>query len=218
MRYILFVALVCLAGCGRGVPENARVVVAGDSVMAWNRSSNASVADALSRELNMAVGDVSLPFARVLSGTGALNIPDQLGGVTAPWIVMNGGANDIGISCEGGTSTVERLINSDGTAGAIPGMVADLRARGSRVVWADYYTLPRFAGRRCLSYEQLENRVARMAARDAGVVFVDMDDVIASSDASLFASDGTHPSPEGSSRIARLIAQAMRQAGFTTGN
>lgn len=214
MRNVFFAALIFCAACGRGVPEDANVVVAGDSVMAWNRSSDASVADALARRLDVAVGDVSLPYAQILSGRGPLNIPNQVAGLSAPWIVLNGGANDIGISCEGGTQTVERLISSDGRRGAIPQMVTELRSRGSRVVWADYYTSPRFAGRPCPSYEQLELRLSRMAARDAGVVFVDMEDVIPSNDASLFDRDRTHPSPKASARIAALIADAMRKAGF----
>lgn len=214
MRLILFVALLVCAACGRGVPDNAKVVVAGDSVMAWNRGSDASVADALARQLDVSVGDLSVPYARILSGRGPLNIRTQVDGLTAPWIVLNGGANDIGISCEGGLPTVGQLISNDGMRGAIPDMVAGLRAAGSKVVWADYYTSPRFAGRPCPSYEQLELRLMRMAARDAGVVFVDMEDVIASNDTSLFDRDRTHPSPKASARIAALIADAMRKAGF----
>ena len=45
-----------------------RWVVAGDSVMAWNRSSGASVADQLEARLGEPVGDVSLPLAQVRGG------------------------------------------------------------------------------------------------------------------------------------------------------
>lgn len=214
MRLMLLAVLALCTACGRGVPDDAPVVVAGDSVMAWNRAEGASVTDALAARLDVAVGDVSLPYAQLLSGRGALSIRNQVDGLTAPWIVLNGGANDIGVSCNGGLAVVDRLISKDGARGAIPELVAGLRAGGSRVVWADYYTSPRFAGRPCPAFDQLEQRLARMAAGDARVLFVDMDDVIASNDPSLFARDRTHPSPKASGLIGAQIARAMVQAGF----
>ena len=64
MRLITALLLVLLAAaCGRGVPDGARIVVAGDSVMAWNRGQDAGIADELSRRLSQPVGDVSLPSA-----------------------------------------------------------------------------------------------------------------------------------------------------------
>ena len=201
--------LVLLAACGRGVPDNARVVVAGDSVMAWNRTGGASVADQLAARIGEPVGDVSLPLARVTGGRGALNIPDQLSGVRAQWVVLNGGANDLsgGCDCSACEPVLDRLISDDGTRGAIPALVSDLRARGSRVIWADYYTAPRYADTACEApYQVLETRLGRMAASNPGVTLADMDDVFRPDNLALFASDRTHPSPEGSARIAALVA------------
>ncbi|MBY6152336.1 SGNH/GDSL hydrolase family protein [Vannielia litorea] len=210
----LLLPLLLLAACAPGVPDNARIVVAGDSVMAWNRGSGASVARALQARLGEPVGDVSLPLARVAGGSGSLNIPTQLSGVSAPWVVLNGGANDISASCNCTrcSPVLDRLISDDGRRGAIPALVASLRQRGSRVIWADYYTSPRFAGTACVApYRELESRLGRMAARDAGVSLVDMDDVFSPADLSLFAADRTHPSPKGSARIAALVAPLLRR-------
>lgn len=212
MKLWFLIAFVLLAACGRSVPDNARIVVAGDSVMAWNRSSGASVADVLQARLREPVGDVSLPLAQIAGGRGPLNIPSQLSGVTTQWVVLNGGANDLSGNCDcsdcGGV--LERLISEDGTRGAIPALVSDLRQRGSRVVWADYYTSPRYAGTVCEApYRVLETRLGRMAARDAGVTLVDMDDVFSPDDLTLFAGDRTHPSQKGSARIADLIAPVL---------
>ncbi|MBS0125506.1 SGNH/GDSL hydrolase family protein [Thetidibacter halocola] len=208
--------LVLLAACGRGVPQDARIVVAGDSVMAWNRVQGGSVAHVLSQTLGEPVGDVSLPFARVTGGrTGALDITQQVEGLQAEWVVLNGGANDLraACSCTGCDAMLNRLIASDGRTGAIPAMVGDLRARGAKVLWADYYTSPRFAGTACVGpYDTLKARLARLAALDPGVVLVDMGDVIPSSDLSLFDGDRLHPSAKGSARIAALIAGRLRQA------
>lgn len=214
MKRWIILSLTLLAACGRGVPEGARVVVAGDSVMAWNRTDGASVADGLQARLREPVGDVSLSLARVAGGQGALNIASQLDGVTAPWVVLNGGANDLSGNCDCSDCgpVLDRLISDDGTRGAIPALVADLRGRGSRVIWADYYTSPRYAGTTCEApYQVLEDRLGRMARADAGVTLVDMDDVFRPDDPSLFASDRTHPSVKGSARIAALIAPVLGQ-------
>ncbi|WP_375186445.1 SGNH/GDSL hydrolase family protein [Pseudooceanicola sp.] len=204
-------SLCLLAACGRGVPTGAPVVVAGDSVMAWNRSQGASVADQLQARLGVEVGDVSLPLARVTGGRGPLNIPAQLEGLRTDWVVLNGGANDLSTcDCTNCDGVLNTLISEDGRGGAIPALVADLRARGARVIWADYYTSPRYAGTACAAtYEQLETRLERMAARDAGVTLVDMDDVFRPDDPTLFARDRVHPSPRGSARIAGLIAPVV---------
>ena len=211
-HWIILLAIGLLAACGRGVPDEARVVVAGDSVMAWNRIEGASVADGLQARLGQPVGDVSLPLARVTGGRGPLNIPNQLSGVRADWVVLNGGANDLSGSCDCGNCgpVVDRLISEDGTRGAIPALVADLRARGSRVIWADYYTSPRYAGTACVApYDALEARLGRMAQADAGVTLVDMDDVFSPDDLTLFAGDRTHPSAKGSALIAGQIARVF---------
>jgi len=215
--FTAFFLVLLTAACGRGVPDGARIVVAGDSVMAWNRGQDAGVADRLAQQLSQPVGDVSLPYASVTgsTGSGPLDISRQVRSLSARWVVMNGGANDLGIGCSG-TETgaiLNRLISADGQSGAIPEVVAGLRARGVRVLWADYYTSPRYAGTPCgRVYDQMAGRTARMAAADAGVVYVDMGDVVSPTDLSLFARDRIHPSPAGSARIATLIEEALRRA------
>nr|WP_116084669.1 SGNH/GDSL hydrolase family protein [Tropicimonas sp. IMCC34011] len=212
MKHWLVLPLLLLAACGRGVPDGARIVVAGDSVMAWNRDQDASVADKLSARLGEPVGDLSMPGARMLGGVGPFNIPFQLDGVTAEWIVLDGGANDLRGTCDCSDCgpVLDQLISEDGIKGAIPALVSDLRRRGSRVVWADYYTTPLYAGTACEApYRVLEARVQRMADADAGVDLADMDDVFRSDDLSLFDDDRTHPSLRGSSLIADLVAPLL---------
>lgn len=208
----MIAALVAFGACGRGVPEGARVVVAGDSVMAWNRIDGQSVADVLSARLGQSVGDVSLPLAQVTGGRGALNIPNQLRGVNADWIVLNGGANDLGVGCDctDCDAVVDGLIGPDGQTGAIPALVKSLRAKGSRVVWADYYTSPRYAGTACTGpYQTMEDRLYLMAAADDGISVVDMEDVLSPDQTDLFDADRLHPSPAGSKRIGNLIADQI---------
>ena len=183
--------------------------------MAWNRTEGSGVAQRLEQELGVPVGDVSLPFARLSGGSGPLNIPRQIADVDVPWVVLNGGANDLraGCGCTGCDAVLDQLISADGRSGIIPDLVAALRERGSQVIWADYYTSPRFAGTACVGpYDEKEARLGRMAATDPGVILVDMEDVLPSAQSVLFASDRLHPSAEGSSRIAGLVAGAWRKA------
>ncbi len=223
MRHLLLALLILtLAACGRGVPNGARVVVAGDSVMAWNRIEGASVADGLAERLGVAVGDVSLPAARMTgSRPGPMHIPNQVAGLSPDWpdwMVLNGGANDLRAECgcTGCDDVLDRLISSDGQSGAIPDLVRQVRAQGTRVLWADYYTSPRFAGTACVRpYDRLTARLTRMAAADDGVLLVDMGRVVSSSDRELFAADRLHPSERGSARIAALIADTLQQADTT---
>ncbi|MFV1568028.1 SGNH/GDSL hydrolase family protein [Phaeobacter sp. JH20_02] len=215
MKHWLIIGLVFLGACGRGVPENARIVVAGDSVMAWNRNDSGSVADRLESRLGEPVGDVSLSLARVTGGRGALHIPTQLKPVSAEWVVLNGGANDLrsrDCGCKVCDVELDRLISASGTQGAIPELVSDLRRRGSRIIWLDYYTSPRYAGTVCVApYQILEERLARMAAADAGVTLLDMDAVFRPDDLSLFAPDRIHPSLRGSDLIAGQVAPLLRR-------
>ncbi|WP_254682449.1 SGNH/GDSL hydrolase family protein [Phaeobacter gallaeciensis] len=181
--------------------------------MAWNRSGGGAVADELERRLREPVGDVSLSFARLIGGGGALNIPSQLNEVEADWVVLNGGANDLsgsGCSCRVCDNVLDRLISESGTRGAIPELVAELRRRGPRVVWLDYYTAPRYAGTTCVApYRILERRLDRMAAADQGVTVLDLDSVFRPDDLSLFSRDRVHPSRRGSGRIADLVAPVL---------
>lgn len=207
-----FVLFLLVAACGRAVPDNARIVIAGDSIMAWNRSQGGAVAQQLEPRLGEQVGDVSLAFARVSGGQGPLNIANQLANVRADWIVLNGGANDLGraCGCSGCLPALRRLVSEDGTRGDIPELVTQLRSRGAKVLWVDYYTAPRFAGTRCDTlYQTFQNRLQRMALADAGVVMLDLDTVFDPDDLRLFDRDRVHPSLAGSRKIAQEIARVI---------
>jgi lysophospholipase L1-like esterase len=180
--------------------------------MAWNRIEGASVADGIGAALGQPVGDVSLPYARITGGRGPLNIPAQVDGLTVPWVVLNGGANDLGVNCaRGGDAALEALVSADGRSGAIPQMLRGLTVGGSRVIWADYYTSPQFAGTPCAGvYAEMQARLERMAGTMPAVTLVDMGRVLSPDQAALFDEDRIHPSPAGSRRIAALITEALR--------
>ncbi|WP_293574907.1 SGNH/GDSL hydrolase family protein [Phaeobacter sp.] len=214
----MIILLCLLTACGRGVPDDARIIVAGDSVMAWNRGANQSVAARLSARLQQPVGDVSLSFARITDGPsllnrGPLNITRQAEPLRAEWVILNGGANDLraNCGCQSCNATLDQLITRDASDGAIPTMVRKLRQTGARVIWVEYYTAPRFANSGCLRpYRQFEQRLARMAAQDAGVTLIDLDATFSPQNTALFAADRLHPSALGSDLIAAAIAAVLQ--------
>lgn len=224
MRRVLsaLLGLLLLVGCVESVPTNgsARIMTMGDSLLAWNGSSGRSVSDALEARLGQPVVDRSVSGARYLyalpvSGSLGLRIERQFMPGTWDWVVLSGGGNDLLLGCGCGACDghLNRLISADGTRGAIPDLVARLRAAGSKVAYVGYLRTPGFRSpvERCATIgTKLEQRVAALAARDAGMVFVSNADLVPDGDRSFHDSDLLHPSPKGSAAIAARLARVMQ--------
>lgn len=224
-------------GVAGGAPGNApasasggaatRVLVMGDSMFAANGLAGQNVAAGLRAEYGGAVKDHALPGARFfyylpISGAVGMRIPAQArpddNGKPWDWYVVNGGGNDILFGC-GCTRCdkgyLDRLITRDGARGAIPKLVSSLRASGARVAWAGYLRTPgiRSPIEDCNAIgDEFDRRLGAMAARDPGVIFVPMADLVPEGDLSFHGLDRVHPSAKGSRAIARRLAQAMREA------
>lgn len=217
-RAIMVLALVlALAACGVAPRQTGGdILVIGDSVLAWNRASGGDVGSVIAAETGREVVSRATLGAQVRAGgLGALgfSIPRQLPGGRWNWVVMNGGANDLGFSC-GCTrcdAEIDLLISPDGRTGAIPDLIATARSQGARVIWAGYYQAPQsrsFRGCRP-GLVELERRIAVHARQTPGVVFVDTEDVFDPRNRALYASDLTHPSPAGSAVIGRFLARQI---------
>lgn len=223
-RVLSAAALALLAACAPGggaAPDGDGLLAVGDSVLAWNGA--AGVPEGVGVRLGLSVRDASRSGARVASrGDGLAGfIPSVTEQWRAnrgrwDWVLMDGGANDLRPHC--GTpaedAVLDRLI-SPALTGPIPSLVAEMRATGSRVALMGYYPGLRqgastsFTG--CAPVlARLDERLARLAARDAGVVFADAGDAIRSDVRGDFAGDRIHPSPTGSARIAAVMVAAMR--------
>ncbi len=220
---LALLSLSVLLSCGEMVTEStkdARILLMGDSMMAANRSSGRSVADALESKLGEEVIDRSVYAARIiynlpLTGAAGLSIPKQYAQGNWDWVVLNGGGNDLIFGCACGycSAMVDRLISPDGSTGRIPEMVNRLRAGGAKVVYSGYLRNPGLFSpvRPCKVYgNELDRRLARMDARDPGVIFLPMSDLVPEGDPSLHQEDLIHPSPKGSAAIAARIATAIR--------
>lgn len=221
-RILMGLALVLWAvACTDQAPRGGGdIVVLGDSVMAWNGGSNAAIPDVMGRTLgrnvvNRAVPGAQFDNASSIAGAVGFDVQRQLPTGRWNWVVLNGGANDLGSDCGCGACgpVVDALIGADAAGGAIPAFIQKVRATtGANVVWMGYYAgsgQGSFKGCRD-DLVALEARLARFAASQPGVSFVDSEDVINRRDRSLFAGDNTHPSPKGSALIGAYLAQHIR--------
>ena len=202
--------------------DTPRILVMGDSLMAMNRVLGGSVAQALGETFGVQVQDQSVLGARyffvvpVLNAAG-LKIKAQLTGGPWDYVVLNGGGNDLlfGCGCGACTRMMTRLISPDGSTGAIPDLVADLRASGAKVIYTGYMRTPGVISpvESCGPLgDELDRRLTLMAARDAGVSFVLLSDLVTQDgDRSYHGIDMVHPSVKGSRAIAARVATLIRE-------
>ena len=222
--FCVFCALLALSGCGERAaksPTGGGVLVMGDSLMAWNGTSQRAVSDVMEKHLQVEVTDRSVSAARMIyrlpvSGAAGLSIPKQMPkGQDWDWVVLNGGGNDLwlGCGCSACRRKMDKLASADGTTGAIPDLVQDLRNTGARVIYTGYLRSP---GRGSLiehckdEGEELDRRATQMAARDEGVYFLPLADLVPHGDRSFHAFDMIHPSIKGSSAIGARIAELIK--------
>ncbi len=197
-----------------------RVLVMGDSFMTSNHNNEKSLPQVLSKLLQTPVKSTAVAGARHLyalpiTGAMGLNISKQYRRGAWDVVVMNGGGNDLwlGCGCARCDRKVARLISADGTQGAIPKVVQHARQRGARVIYVGYLRSPGPGSpiERCKVWgEKLEARIAAMAARDKGVSFVSLANMVPHGDLSFHAFDRIHPSPKASAAAARRVASAIR--------
>lgn len=201
---------------------NARILAIGDSVIWWNADQGGSIADAVSADLGEPVVNLAVPGAAVSHpdadmAVEGLDIRAQYLSRDWDWVLLGGGANDLGDEgdARGCAVVLDELLSADGRRGEIPELVDRIRSDGARVIALGYYELPAreeesgFCGD---SLSALNRRVDAMAALSSDVLFVAMADVVSPADPKAYDRDGIHPSARASQRIGRKIAHAIRTA------
>jgi len=131
------------------------------------------------------------------------------------WVILNGGGNDmwLGCGCIRCDRRINKLISEDGQEGGIPKLVANLRNTGARVVYVGYLRSPGVGSP--IEYckeegDKLEGRIATMAARDDGIHFLSLADLVPSGDRSYHSVDMIHPSIKASKVIGERVAEIIR--------
>ncbi len=215
-RCVALLLIVGLTGCAEGTPAvTPRTLHAiGDSILAWHGEEGASIPHVAARTLGWNVRNEAVGGTRVLGGDEA--IPTQLPEEAAPWVLVNGGLNDVNITCDCGAcrEVLDALVSEDGRAGGMPTLVRGIRARGSRVLVLGYYAFPpgaAFGVARCGDeMHGLNLRLARMAAAHEGVTFVRASPWVSPTHTELYDGDGVHPSRRGAERLGAALAEAVR--------
>ena len=108
---------------------------------------------------------------------------------------------------------LDKLISTDGRMGAIPGMLADLRATGAKVIYVGYLRSPGVGSliEHCRDEgNELEARIERLAALDEGIHFLSLKELVPFGDRSYHALDMIHPSVKASSEIGRKVAEIIQ--------
>lgn len=198
-----------------------RILAMGDSMMAWHSLSKGSVAHGIEAALREPVASNAVSGARVLynlpiSGAMGLKISSQFRKGDWDWVVLNGGGNDLWLGCGCGACTrkTDKLISADGKRGAIPAMVQRLRETGAQVAWVGYLRSPGAWSpiEGCKDNgEELEARIAKLAALDPGVHFVSIADLVPHGDRSFHGADMIHPSRKGSMAIGQRVAAVISE-------
>ncbi len=206
-------------------PDRPQVLVMGDSLMTTNGMARKSVPHVLSTLLNTNVRSTAVTGARMLyalpiSGSLGMNIGKQYRSGKWDYVVMNGGGNDLwlGCGCFKCSGKIAKLISPDGKRGAIPSTIARARRGGAHVIYVGYLRSP---GRgspieQCKPFgDELETRIARLAALDPGFTFVSLADMVPFGDGSFHSADMIHPSPKGSAAAAQRVWHAIQSTWGT---
>jgi len=136
--------------------------------------------------------------------------------------IGEGGVNDLRGRCgtERGPEIVDELVSEDGARGEVAALVDRALDDGARVVLVGYHPMPehaKFKFDACNpELQSLRGRYAALADARHDVVFVDPAQVVdPERTPQAYEQDGVHPSPDGSERIGRLVADALEglQAG-----
>lgn len=225
MLMTLFLSLGMLATASLAKDGQPRIIAIGDSLMAWHRGANLSIADAVSKGLSEPVVNRSVSGARIIYGlpiSGALGmkIANQFRQDRVDWVIMTGGGNDfmMGCGCGACERRMERLISPNGTRGEVPKLISSIRKTGARVVYVGYLRSPGVGSpiENCKDEgDAFEARLSKLAKRDKGLYFLSIRDLVPSGDRSFHSADMIHPSRKASRAIGARITKLIQKVDRT---
>lgn len=199
---------------------DAKVIVVGDSLMAWNATSGSSIPDIVEDSIGAPVIDRTVSAAWLqtqydASGRAETGVQAQFIEGDWDWAIVNGGGNDLmlGCGCSRCDAVLDKMISQDGQHGQIPDFLRQIRKTGTRVIYVGYLRSPELFTpiEHCKAEgDEFEARIARLAQRDEGITFVSSQDVARPGDASYFSFDLIHPSRKSSRIIGERVADVIK--------
>ena len=195
---------------GEGDPT---VLVIGNSVMEFNIWDNAAIADVIAKGTGRTVRNNGESGARLSAPES--DIRSQYRPGSWEWVVMGGGANDLGDECGCGPCdvTMDEMVSADGRRGEYPSFVRSVIADGSQVLVMGYYEPAAGASTEFSdcgpAFEELNRRLEAMAGAAGGVYFASAADVIDPTNRDHYFEDLVHPSVEGSRLIGEQLATVI---------
>lgn len=220
LSFLIFFLILFGQSAANAQSPDLRILVMGDSMMAWNHGTGSSVADVIEATLGAEVVDRSISGARYfhalpITGSLGMRLTKQYRTGQWDWVVMNGGGNDLlfGCGCGKCDKMLDRLVSKDGRIGAIPEFIERIRQTGAQVLYVGYLRNPGIPSpiRACRpAGNELDRRLAKMARARPGVSFVPMADLVPTGDRTFHHGDMIHPSIKGSGGIAARIVSKIR--------
>ncbi|MEM9854070.1 MAG: SGNH/GDSL hydrolase family protein [Pseudomonadota bacterium] len=213
MRFILLFIYLLLP-TGISAQSGPKVQIIGDSLMATHVLTGRAIPNVLAKELGVSVDNNAALGATIRRIVTQYEPPKTPGALD--WVVINGGGNDLwlGCGCSKCAARLAQIISPDGARGALPDLIAKIRADGARVLYVGYLRSPGFGSpiEHCRDDgDELERRAAQMAAQMNGVWLISNAEIVPFGDRSFHAFDRIHPSVKGSRVIGKRIASAIRQ-------
>ena len=195
----------------RDSESNGALLAIGDSVLDWNRYEGNSIPDVVGRYTQLEIVNESIGGSQMLD-MGSGGITQQYISNHWTWVLIDGGANDVGDGCGCGECLyqVDQIISADTSQGQMVDLVDRALSDGAQVILLGYYSVhsPDFAG----CEEELvaiNTRYQRLAEQNSSVFYIQMSDAFARPSATYMDDDGIHPSIEGSRVIGQIIAQKI---------
>lgn len=225
----LFLTGACSSGSNptEANRETATVLGIGDSILQYNRKGGGSIPEIAADKLDRVVYNAAVGGAKVINSDEEAAAEgfdirvqyENVGRTDFDWVILDGGGNDLTQDCDCGkcATTLDELVNEDGTDGEIVKLVRRIVADGAKVMYVGYYEFPDDAdyGFNLCGDDLAEHarRLTLMADAIDGAYFVSGADVVTAETDEAFTEDRVHPTPEGSRLVGEHVGDAMLAAG-----
>ena len=195
--------------------ESNAILAIGDSMLAWNREEEASIPEVVAQELDFEVNNVAVSGSYISSDDEDMHIPNQYKAGAWPWVVLDGGGNDLmdECGCEDCEENLDTILTENGDGGELYDLVQQMTNDGSQVALIGYFSMPQQAEDFYKCNDELAalvERSKRMNDQVDGMIFFDSRQVVSYEQTpEAYDDDFVHPSIEGSALIGREVAASI---------